>query len=147
MNRRKDKGRISIKVEPELLPLLEKYSDPEGRRVFKFYKLYKNVSTFSAAINGVRRKGANGQMFAGGLKKVGDAIGIKDLEFYAARHSWASIAQNDLDVDKYTIHTALNHVIEEMKVTDIYTKKDWSPIDRANRKVLDYVFDNIAVQT
>jgi integrase len=140
MNRRKDKGRISIKVEPELLPLLEKYGDPEGKRVFNFYKMYKNTGTFTAAINGFHRKGAKGEMLSAGLKKVGDTIGIKDLEFYAARHSWASIAQNDLDVDKYTVHTALNHVIDEMKVTDIYTKKDWSPIDRANRKVLDYVF-------
>ena len=61
------------------------------------------------------------------------------MEFYAARHSWATIARNDADVDKYTVHSALNHVDEEMKATDIYIKKSWDPIDRANRKVLDLV--------
>ncbi|MDR1129943.1 MAG: site-specific integrase [Prevotellaceae bacterium] len=141
MNRRKDKGRISIKIEPETMPLIEKYRDLTGERVFKFYKMYSSIETFTAAINGVYRKGAKGIIYPTGLKKIGDAIGVNDLEFYAARHSWASVAQNDLDIDKYTVHTALNHVIEEMKVTDIYTKKDWSPIDRANRKVLNYVFN------
>lgn len=70
-------------------------------------------------------------------------IGVDDLEFYAARHSWATIARNDADIDKYTVHTALNHVDEEMKTTDIYIKKSWDPIDRANRKVLDLVNMNL----
>lgn len=58
------------------------------------------------------------------------------MEFYAARHSWATIARNDAKVDMYTVHTALNHVDETMKVTDIYIKKDNSLIDEANKSVL-----------
>jgi integrase len=138
MNRRSDRGEISIRVEPEILPLLEKYRDPSGKRVFRFYKMYANEGTFCAAINGIRRKGKKGAMPTG-LKKIGDVIGADDLEFYAARHSWATIAVNDLDIDKYTVHTALNHVVQEMKVTGLYIRRDWSPIDRANRRVLDYV--------
>ena len=71
------------------------------------------------------------------MKKIGALIGVDDLEFYAARHSWATIAANDAGVDKYTVHTALNHVDDSMRVTDIYIKKSWDPIDQANRKVLD----------
>ncbi len=74
-----------------------------------------------------------------GLKKIGDDLGIDDLEFYAARHTWATIASNEAGVDKYTVHTALNHVDENMRVTDIYIAKSWDSIDAANRKVLDYV--------
>lgn len=125
-NRREDKAEISIKVEPEIQKLVEKYRDPKGERVFCFYHFYSSVDAFSAALNK-------------GLKKIGKLIGVDDLEFYAARHSWATIARNDADVDKYTVHTALNHVDEEMKTTDIYIKKSWDPIDRANRKVLDLV--------
>lgn len=125
-NRREDKAEISIKVEPEIQKLVEKYRDPKGERVFGFYHSYSSVDAFSAALNK-------------GLKKIGKLIGVEDLEFYAARHSWATIARNDADVDKYTVHTALNHVSEDMKVTDIYIKKSWDPIDRANRKVLDLV--------
>jgi integrase len=139
-NRRKDRGKISIRVEPEAIPLLEKYRDPTGERVFRFYRMYASVSTFTAAINGLCRKGAKGKRYATGLKKIGTATGISDLEFYAARHSWASIARNDLGIEKYTVHEALNHVDDAMKATDAYIKKDWAPIDRANRKVLDYLF-------
>ena len=137
-NRRADGAKISIKVEPEIQPLVDKYRDPDGKRVFCFYKMYRDENTLSAAINGKRRTNKSGKMLSVGLKKIGDLIGEADLEFYAARHSWASIAQNDVGIDKYTVHVALNHVIEEMKVTDIYVKKDWAPIDLANRKVLDY---------
>lgn len=122
--RRIDNAEISIKVEPEIQPLIEKYRDPSGERVFRFYKMYSNMDTLSAAINK-------------GLKKIGALIGVDDLEFYAARHSWATIAANDAGVDKYTVHTALNHVDDSMRVTDIYIKKSWDPIDQANRKVLD----------
>jgi integrase len=125
-SRRHDKAEMSVKIEPEITHLLEKYKDTEGKRVFCFYKLYATVNNFSSALNK-------------GLKKIGDQLNITDLEFYAARHSWASIARNDLNIDKYTIHAALNHVVEEMKVTDIYLKKDWSHVDNANRKVLDCI--------
>ena len=82
------------------------------------------MDTFSAAMNK-------------GLKKIGNRLEIEDLEFYAARHSWATIAVNDAEVDKYTVHQSLNHVDDSMRVTDIYLKKSWDPIDKANRKVLD----------
>lgn len=59
--------------------------------------------------------------------------------FTQSRHTWATIASNEAGVDKYTVHTALNHVDENMRVTDIYIAKSWDSIDAANRKVLDYV--------
>ena len=42
--------------------------------------------------------------------------------------------------DKTTVHKALNHVDEGMKVTDIYIDRDWSVIWNANKKVQD-LFD------
>lgn len=114
--RREDKALISIKVEPEATNLLSKYD---------FKKLYSSPNTFNRAINK-------------GLKQIGELIGEPELTYYAARHSWATIAVNDCEIDKYLVHMALNHTDESMKITDIYVKKDWSMIDRANRKVLDY---------
>lgn len=113
--RREDKALISVKVEPEAEVLLSKYD---------FTKLYSNSGTFNSAINQ-------------GLKQVGKLIGEPDLTFYAARHSWATIAVNVCEIDKYLVHSALNHTDDTMRVTDIYVKKDWSQIDKANRKVLD----------
>lgn len=124
--RRSDKAEISIKLEPEVEALMKKYKDPSGKRVFNFYKLYGSVATFTTALNV-------------GLKQIGKQLQIDDLEFYAARHSWATIANNDAGVDKYTVHAALNHVDDSMKVTDIYLRKSWDPIDKANRAVLDII--------
>jgi integrase len=129
-DRRADAAEISIKVEPEALELLEKYKDSTGERVFCFYRMYADEGTFNDAINK-------------GLKQVGEKLGAEDLEFYSARHSWATIAVNDCEVDKYTVHTALNHADESMRITDIYIKKDFTIIDRANRKVLDYLNEPI----
>ena len=89
--------------------------------------MYADVNTFSTALNK-------------GLKKVGKLVGVDDLEFYAARHSWATIALNDAGVDKYTVHTSLNHVDDSMRVTDIYIERDFANENRANAKVVKYVF-------
>ncbi len=62
-----------------------------------------------------------------GLKKIGKLIGVDNLELYSARDTWATIATNDAGVDKFMVHTALNHVDPEMKVTDIYVRKSWDP--------------------
>lgn len=124
-NRRTDKAEISIKIEPEYKALFDKYRDESGERVFKFHRMYSSVDVFTAAINK-------------GLKRIGSLIGEDDLEFYAARHTWATIALNDVGIDKFTVHQALNHVDESMRVTDFYIKKSWKPIDEANRKVIDF---------
>ncbi len=126
-NRRADHATISVKVQPQVERLIEKYRDPDGIRVFSFYKMYRNVNTFTYAINK-------------GLKVVDDAVGIDSLKYYAARHSWATIALNDVGIDKYVVHAALNHVDEDMKVTDIYIKKSFDTINKANAKVLNKVF-------
>ena len=139
-NRREDMGLFSVKVEPEVLPLINKYRDPSKQRVFNFYKMYSSVDTFTAAVNGLSRKNKKGKVFYTGLKKVGEAIGVKGLKFYSARHTWATITRNNVGIDKYTVHEALNHVDDDMKATDIYLKRDWSQIDKANRATLDYVF-------
>lgn len=121
--RRKDQAEISIKIEPEALEIINRYSKNDK---LTFNNMYATADNFNRAINK-------------GLKEIGAAIGVPELTFYAARHSWATIASNDCGIDKYTVHLALNHVDEEMKITDRYIRKDWSMIDRANRKVLDYL--------
>jgi hypothetical protein len=123
--RRDDKALFSVKVPEIAIPLIEKYKDHTHVRVFNFYRMYADRSTFNAAINK-------------GLKIIGKRIGIDGLEHYAARHSWATIARNDLRIDKYVVHESLNHVDEKTKVTDIYTQKDWSIVDDANKAVINY---------
>lgn len=127
-SRRADEAKISILVEPCVRPLVDKYRDPTGQRVFNFHRRYASKDTFNANINR-------------GLKLIGamESVRVDDLEFYAARHTWATLARNKADVDKATIHEALNHVDEEMRVTDIYIDRDYSQQDAANRRVLELV--------
>lgn len=56
-----------------------------------------------------------------------------------SRHSWATIARNECEVSMDDVSICLNHKSGH-SVTDTYVKKDWSVIDRANRKVIDFVF-------
>ena len=124
--RRADGALISIKVEPELKPLMEKYADPKGEFVFNFARLSSSIECFHTKIGTP-------------IKEIGRQIGEPNLTFYAARHSWATIALNDAGVDKYTVHEGLNHAGGEMAITDVYIKKDWTRLDKANRAVLDFV--------
>ena len=125
--RRLDKARMEVIVPNIVLSLVEKYRDPTGKRLFKFYHDYRDHKAFNKAINR-------------GLKDIGKQLQIDDLEFYAARHSWATIALNKCGIDKYTVHSALNHVDESMRVTDIYIERDFVNENKANAKVVKYVF-------
>lgn len=126
--RRLDKGKMQVVVPKILLPLLEKYRDQTGQRIFNFYQLYADEKALSKALNR-------------GLKEIGALLNIDDLEYYAARHSWATIAVNKVGIDKYTVHAALNHLDESMKVTDIYIERDFAIENKANAKVIKYVFE------
>ena len=125
--RRLDKAKMKVDILPVLSFLMEKYKDYTGRRVFRFYQMYNTANNFNRAINL-------------GLKQIGKILKVDDLEFYAARHSWATIALNKVGIDKYTVHAALNHVDETMKVTDIYIERDFVNENEANAKVVKYVF-------
>lgn len=126
-DRRLDKAKMEVDVPDMVLPIIEKYRDTTGQRLFKFYKDYRDHKAFNKAINK-------------GLKEIGEQLQIEDLEYYAARHSWATIALNKCKIDKYTVHAALNHVDENMRVTDIYIERDFVNENKANQKVVKYVF-------
>lgn len=124
--RRDDKAFISIRIEPELEPYIDRYMDEVGDRAFNFFLRYSSDKQFVTKVNG-------------NLKSIGDALGIENLTLYAARHSFATIARNDCGVSMDDVAMALNHKSGH-DVTDTYIKKDWKRIDDVNRKVIDYVF-------
>lgn len=123
-DRRSDNARTVVQIQPTISHLVRKYSDPSHERMFIFHKLYSTPVSFNRALNI-------------GLKEIGDELGIPDLEYYAARHSWATIALNKCGIDKYTVHSALNHVDPSMRVTDIYIERDFIRENLANAKVIN----------
>lgn len=126
-DRRLDNAKMVVDVPQIVLPLIEKYKDKTGKRLFNFYQYYADEKNFNRAINI-------------GLKEIGAILEVDDLEYYAARHSWATIALNKVGIDKYVVHAALNHIDDSMKVTDIYIERDFVNENKANAKVVRYVF-------
>lgn len=124
-SRRADEAEMHIRIEPEIAPLVEKYRDPTGERLFSFHRHYSDSMGFNAALNL-------------GLHRVDAAIESPEhITFYAARHSWATIARSAaLNIDKYTVHEALNHVDADMRVTDRYIARDWRNVWLANAAVV-----------
>ena len=126
-DRRLDNAKMVVDVPSIILPLIEKNKDKTGKRLFNFYQYYADEKGFNKAINY-------------GLKEIGALLNVEDLEYYTARHSWATIALNKVGIDKYIVHAALNHIDDSMKVTDIYIERDFVNENRANAKVVRYVF-------
>lgn len=125
--RRLDGAKMMVDIPKIVQPLIDKYKDSTGKRLFNFYQYYGDEKTFNKAINS-------------GLKEIGSILEVDDLEYYAARHPWATIALNKVGIDKYIVHAALNHIDDSMKVTDIYIERDFVNENKANAKVVKYVF-------
>lgn len=124
-DRRNDRARMEITIPDIIRPLMEKYKGRE--RVFSFHRRFATASAFTSALNK-------------GMKEVGKEIGEEGLQFYAARHSMATIAVNEAGIDMWTVNAMLNHTDRDMRVTELYIKKDFTPINNANAKLLAYVF-------
>lgn len=125
-DRRPDNARISVRVHSFVHVLLEKYRGHSS--VFNFRQRYSSAADFNRALNL-------------GLKDISHETGISHLQFYAARHSMATIAVNNVGISKYVVNDMLNHVEPSMKITDLYIKKDFTAINEANFKLIDYVLD------
>lgn len=128
-DRRADKAEISVRVHPYIKELVEKYRGM-NKYVFNFYKRYSSASDLNKAINI-------------GLKEVGEELGIKNLQFYSARHSMATIASNDVGINIYIVNDMLNHIEPSMKITKLYIKRDYTTINEANYKLIEYVLDKL----
>lgn len=123
-DRRDDEAYIEVKVHPFIKPLMNKYKD--SSHVFKFHRRYVNPEGFNTNVNK-------------GLKVVGDAVGIQDLEFYQARHTFATLSRNFMKFSKSDVDEALNHV-GTLDIADIYIAKDFSIINENNFKLINKVF-------
>ena len=123
-DRRSDNALIAVKVHPFIRQQIEKYKGKDY--LFTFRKRYSSASDFNRSLNI-------------GLKDIGRELNIDNLQFYSARHSMATIAVNDVGISKYVVNDMLNHVEPSMKVTDLYIKKDFTAINEANFRFIDYI--------
>lgn len=135
-DRRQDNALMVLEVQEEMLQIIEKYKGFE--KLFYFHKRYAGHEEFNTAINKGLKQIEKHLREEFDKKEDEDAeFDFENLQFYCARHTWATFALNECGVDKYTVHECLNHVVSETKITDIYINKDWGRINKANRVVLD----------
>ncbi|GHV55213.1 hypothetical protein FACS1894181_18940 [Bacteroidia bacterium] len=113
---------------PELIrPAFEKHKGQKGM-LFSFGKRFSDPISFVKTINK-------------GLKSISSQLEIEDsITTYVFRHSWATIAQNECGASTEMVAFALNHASAH-KVTEGYIRKDYSPVDKLNEKVMAVVFN------
>jgi site-specific recombinase XerD len=117
---------MEITVPEFIRPLFDRY---RGHRdhLFIFAERAANSTVFVKSINR-------------GLKIICKHLSIKEnITTYVFRHSWATIAQNECGASTEQIAFALNHASIH-KITEGYIRKDYAPIDRLNKKVMQRVF-------
>lgn len=124
MGKRDDKAYMEITVPEEIRPLFKKYKGKN--RMFYFSERYGDENYF---VRYLRDR----------LVDMCNKSGMDSLTTYTFRHSWATIAQNNCGASDELVAFCLNHA-SKYKVTKGYIMIDYSPIDRMNRKVIDYVF-------
>lgn len=112
---------LSIKIEPELQILIDKYS---SKGFLSDIKKYSSVNELIKATNK-------------GLKHICNDLKIPKITTNWARHSWASIARNKAKVPKADVDFCLGHVNNDYKMADMYIDIDYSICDDANRKVIE----------
>lgn len=130
----------SIKIEPEIQDLLDRYRGK--KHLLAPFDTYDNYKDYMAHLNAALRKIGPVKTVGGKPQYTKNHLPIMSpiepaITSYWARYSWATYAA-DLDIPKDTISEALGHV-HGSKITGVYIKFSRDKIDAANRKVIDYV--------
>lgn len=120
-SRRADRAEMRVAIPEQLKPYLERL---KGKGGWWLNRLHEFASSKDFATSRVNRC----------LRKWCEQNGVEVFTFYAARHTWASLARKE-GVDKSTIDDCLGHR-GSFQVADIYAEKAWNLIREANEKVL-----------
>jgi len=114
-SRAKTHRMYSIKVEPEAEILIKQLQGKKNLLMVSEH--YETVRKMTHQINKA-------------LKRI-----MPDLTMYHARHTWATIAKNNVRASDEDIAAALGH--SRKTVTEIYINRDPAIVDRLNREVID----------
>lgn len=125
-SRRNDQAEMRILLPKQVSELISDYRG-SGGKMFSFDQRFLQDVTFRMQINS-------------GLKKYAQRKGIEPFTFYAARHTWATIANSkDCGIGLDLVDECLAHSGSH-RLARVYAKKDWRILWDANEKVLS-LFD------
>ena len=120
--RRADRAEMRVSIPGQLQPYLERLKGKGGWWLNRLHEFASSKDFATARVNRC-------------LKKWCEDNEVEVFTFYAARHTWASLARKE-GVDKSTIDDCLGHK-GHFQVADIYAEKAWDLMQEANRKVLE----------
>ena len=121
-SRRADRAEMRVIIPEQLKPYLERLKGKGGWWLNRLHEFASSKDFATARVNRC-------------LKKWCEDNEVEVFTFYAARHTFASLARKE-GVDKSTIDDCLGHK-GSFQVADIYAEKAWGLMQEANRKVLD----------
>ena len=128
---RKDSAYMEMRVPDIIKPLFKKYRSSHNKGpLFCFHEMYATEDSFCANVNSGIRQICQKIM---GLSKE------EDYSILTFRHTWATIAFNELGLDWQAVAFAMNHGSAH-RVTQTYVKKDFSPAWELNDKVVEFIF-------
>ena len=128
---RKDSAYMEMRVPDIIKPLFKKYKSSHNKGpLFCFHEMYATEESFCANVNSGIRQICQKIM---GLSKE------EDYSILTFRHTWATIAFNELGLDWQAVAFAMNHGSAH-RVTQTYVKKDFSPAWELNDKVVEFIF-------
>lgn len=126
---RADEAYIEMRVEPVLEQLMAEYATPpDDPYLLNFHTRFTTADSFNANANN-------------GIKQVCRAMGLPREGWYSAytfRHTWGTVAQNDVGATIAEVAFAMNHS-HGHAVTRGYIKLDFTPAWELNAKVVDFV--------
>lgn len=127
-NRSKTGVSTGLKVPSQILPIFNKYIAKKGNKLFDF-GTWDEPNRMNASIR-----------FC--LKYICRDIGAEETwSIYWFRHTFATIARNDIRATKDDVDMCIAHKGDN-PMADVYIKKDWAICTDINKRVMDYVFDN-----
>ncbi len=118
----KNPNPVSLFVQPEAAEIIARYAGQE--HVLRFAEETATYGTFNNRIQKA-------------LRAMAAELGIEGLTFYWARYTWATLADK-IGISEKEIGKALGHV-DTSVAGKYYISYDWTKVDRANRRVIDYV--------
>ena len=126
-DREKTGKHYSIKVEPEMLEIINRYKGKEHLLRFFDYKKDNYYRSF-------------GNLISNGLRGAASTLSITEpLSAYYARHSWATLAI-EIGASMEMVSAGLGHEIGA-QVTQVYIAFQQKQVDELSRKVIDYIFE------
>jgi integrase len=116
---------IKLLLQPEAKLIAERYgAEEDSEYLLGFESKYVSYDSFKHFVS---KK----------IREIAGIMGFAGMTLYWARYSWATIADG-IGVDEKTISKGLGHVDKTMAGRH-YIAFDWTKVDRANRRVIDFV--------